>query len=716
MRRGVAASFFLLFLIPMFPGDAAAQSIRCADVASDVPRTYTNDTLFVDLQTADFDGDGHIDVLTLGLDAAIFYGRGDGSFDAPVVLARYLDSAATGDVNGDGLLDIVGNEVGHLNEYLNRGNRRFDQLGLRAGAQSDVVVAIRDFTEDGRADILIHRMDASPLLIVRESDRWSEHVATTAVLAASLVVGDFNHDGHLDFSGRVTSVNAIAQFLGDGHGQFTLRYLPPVLGVYSPRLAADLNGDGRDELVMITNNNNELVILYEPTDPASYVRVPGKNLYEVRAADLNNDGATDLLAWTARSDAYGMRVTVYQNDGHGAFTARNDFAGRGPTAIGTVGAIADVNGDGATDLITGASSFAVHLGRGDGTFRTPRFELPVGTQPFTALDVNGDGVDELITAGGSQLDVGTKTGAASYAFERVPFDAEYYSVTTAGNQLIAAAGLWVRFFSHDDAEHRWRETKAFKAGGDVIALAALDAGKFAAVTFGYCNAMQIYDVNGTLVQELPMPCSQRVMMQSVDFDRDGHRDLIVANSGHAVYDNVRLMLVPQFDGSVQLYRGRADGTLEPPTITSLMQRQIFAMSAGDFNGDRRMDVVLWSMEKGAPTYLEVFLGDGSGGFLATSLRLPPDRSGQAAGDVNGDGNRRSRRSRQQSHEVLFRHAHGPRAASADVFGRSAVDPPQRARAAVDRLLDLARRSGADRERVQTDDAAPRRAALTGLLA
>ncbi|HJQ37773.1 MAG TPA: VCBS repeat-containing protein, partial [Thermoanaerobaculia bacterium] len=618
MRRGIAASSLLLFLIPMFPGDAAAQVIRCADVASDVPRTYTHDTLIPELLTADFDGDGHRDVLALGVDAAIFYGRGDGSFEAPAVLTAYLSNAAIGDINGDGLLDIIGNQAGNFYDYPNRGNRRFDSFGFAPGSSQSDAAVIRDFTGDGHADVLINRSGAPPALFVRESDRFGERAAAAVVFQeGALVAGDFDRDGHLDFAGRVAGVNAVALMRGDGQGQFTLQYLPPLLGAYAPRLAADLNGDGRDELVTFTNN--ELVILYKPMDAASYVRLPAKNLYTVRAADLNGDGATDLLAWGPRSDSYGIHITVYQNDGHGGFTARNDFAGRGPNVTGPAGAIADVNGDGAPDLIAGASSFAVFFGRGDGTFRTPRIELPVATRPLAALDLDGDGVDELITAGGSQLDVGTRNGA-TYTFERVPFDAESYSVTSIGNQLIAGSGIWVRIFSRDAQEKRWRETKAFKAGGDVIALAALDGGKFAAVTWGFCNAMQIYDLNGTLVQELPLPCSQRVMLQSVDFDRDGRRDLIAANSGHVVYDNVRMMAVPQFNGSVQLYRGRADGTLEPP-ITSLTERQIFAMSAGDFNGDRRIDVALASVEKNSSPQLEVFHGDGAGGFLATSLRL-----------------------------------------------------------------------------------------------
>src|SRR6266404_6113153 len=88
----------------------------------------------------------------------------------------------------------------------------------------------------------------------------------------------------------------------------------------------------------------------------------------VASADLNGDGKPDLVVASFGSNP----LTTLLNDGKGGFRSLAPFSlGQlAPRSIIT----ADLNGDHKTDLVvlgTGAIAVAVLLGNGDGTFQAP---------------------------------------------------------------------------------------------------------------------------------------------------------------------------------------------------------------------------------------------------------------------------------------------------------------------------------------------------------
>jgi hypothetical protein len=131
------------------------------------------------------------------------------------------------------------------------------------------------------------------------------------------------------------------------------------------------------------------------------------NSPSVAAADVNGDGKVDLITANYSDNT----VTVLTNNGDGTFTfCSSNAVGNVPYYLTT----ADVNADGKADIITANqadSTLTVLTNNGDGTFAFCSSNA-VGTGPVfvTAADVNGDGVPDLISANfGSAADGHTLT-------------------------------------------------------------------------------------------------------------------------------------------------------------------------------------------------------------------------------------------------------------------------------------------------------------------
>src|SRR5581483_7044970 len=122
-------------------------------------------------------------------------------------------------------------------------------------------------------------------------------------------------------------------------------------------------------------------------------------------ADVNGDGKPDVvLAYAGTSDAPESQVAVLPGNGAGAFGPAQAYpVGQRPYAV----AVADVNGDGHPDLITAdagtshahGDTLLVLLNNRDGTFQ-PAQTVATGTYPdaVAVTDLNGDGLPDLVNA------------------------------------------------------------------------------------------------------------------------------------------------------------------------------------------------------------------------------------------------------------------------------------------------------------------------------
>ena len=265
-----------------------------------------------------------------------------------------------------------------------------------------------------------------------------------------------------------------------------------------------------------------------------------------------------------------------------------------PTGSNAHGAaLADVNGDGRTDLAVanaGNSTVSILLGNGNGGFASAT-SLSTGATPksVTVADLSGDGVLDLATANqsGNTVSVLLGTGNGSFA------PATSYPVCTGTHEV--SVGNFNGDGRPDLAAACW--------GGTVISvLLGTGGGSF-----------------GSAVNSAAGSAPHSLVAR--DFNLDGHQDLAVANHDGA---------------SVSVLRGNGNGTFQPP-VNYAVGAGTHSVRAGDFNSDGSADLVT---ANDASDSVSVLLGNPTGTF-APAVSYPTGRvpKSVAIGDFNGDGKR-----------------------------------------------------------------------------
>jgi trimeric autotransporter adhesin len=242
--------------------------------------------------------------------------------------------------------------------------------------------------------------------------------SSPTVLAPSAdasIAGDFNGDGIPDIASASMSANGtITILLGKGDGTFTAA--PASINVvsnYHLTLAvADLNGDGKLDLILANGNVNGNVYIFLGNGDGTFTQAPGGPIALIQpsqtviavslvAGDFNGDGIPDIAAL----DGGSPEVTVLLGKGDGTFTQKGTdllfpYYQTFPFAM-TGG---DFNGDGIPDLaIAGNGGVSILLGVGDGTFQAAANLATLNVpSSITTGDFNGDGIADLAVASSHQ--------------------------------------------------------------------------------------------------------------------------------------------------------------------------------------------------------------------------------------------------------------------------------------------------------------------------
>src|ERR1039458_1272168 len=381
----------------------------------------------------DVNGDGIPDLVTQG--AFIALGNGDGTFQAPVLYPAGA-SVGGGGLNGTqvvlaklrktGGLDIVtaNNLYDTLSVLLNNGHGKFtDGEYLKVGGQPDCA-AVADFNRDGKPDLAFSNGQGATILLGTGKVTPAYSLPGTQVDVPGgycLAAADFNHDGIMDLAviaSTAPNTGVIAVFLGQANGTFVPSANINVTVAPGFPVVADFNRDGNLDIALSGN-----LLAFGNGDgtfqtPVPFVPNPGlfAQFTVPAVADLNGDRYPDIVM----VDGFHDLVYVLLNKGNGTFL-QYTFTPVEPCGFPEVPRLADLNGDGKADLalLCESQSIGVYLGKGNGGFQQPPIIVPTPwsvayTYDWLVTDLNGDGKPGLAALADHSLFVFTGNGDGTF--------------------------------------------------------------------------------------------------------------------------------------------------------------------------------------------------------------------------------------------------------------------------------------------------------------
>lgn len=337
----------------------------------------TTNPLPTNFELADMDGDGAVDIvistnnfLSNGF-IEVLLNTGAGSFTpaSSTPVAFSANGMDVGDLNGDGLLDVV---------------------CANANDQDEITVLLRTDATRGAIEF----GDVRPLIGVND-------------IAIDAKLGDLDGDGDIDIAIGCIGGQSVNALINDGEANFervdNYALTDPQANIIH---AMDIDDDGDEDLLTITDRNGPLYVSISTND-GSGVFTPGPALEILpervslnAAADFNGDGRTDVLLYEFQTG--NMRILF--NNGNGTVTLGPPFTAPGQAFVFGLTAF-DVDGDGDTDIFTTGSASSsldsnkVFLNDGTGAFtEVDQFLFTsYAIDPFPC-DFDGDGDLDLVTA------------------------------------------------------------------------------------------------------------------------------------------------------------------------------------------------------------------------------------------------------------------------------------------------------------------------------
>ncbi|MCA9424618.1 MAG: VCBS repeat-containing protein [Candidatus Omnitrophica bacterium] len=371
----------------------------------------------MEVAAALIDSDTNLDVLAGGSGLTWFQNGGGAfpSFNRVVLDSVQATSLAPGDLDGDNDTDIatVTADLDRVSLFQNSGNGSFSKLIVSSPTiDGPKQVGSADLDDDGDTD-LFSASDRDGKVVWYENDgntppSFTLHTELSSPSAGvvSVDAGDFDGDGRLDLVSASRDTDRITWFQNDGATPpgFTDRNLDTNLDGPASVHAADVDNDGKTDILVAAEKSNSIFLLKNlggtvPVFQQTLIDNQASKTYSVSSGDINGDGHLDILSTAEVSDT----VAWYENSGTvpATFTKRIiSSAVNGAHALDA----ADFDGDGDLDVVStskfdGFVYWHENLGGSPPSFQDHAVTSSVRT-PLSvhAMDIDGDGDIDLTSA------------------------------------------------------------------------------------------------------------------------------------------------------------------------------------------------------------------------------------------------------------------------------------------------------------------------------
>ncbi len=333
------------------------------------------------------------------------------------------------DINGDGKTDLLlhyqNNTTVYSNIYLSDGNG-FNYAGSFniSGLGYSYKRTLTDVNGDGRSDLVLHTQTYTSngletiIIVYKSNGTGFEHLVTYRPGALPYnftfthTFTDVNGDGRSDLILHTQdgSDGYIRIYLSNGSSfEYTGAYYPSGLSFVYMQSFMDVNGDGKSDLILHTQNgsNGYFRVYLSTGDSFKYSGTTYSTgltyTYNQSFTDINGDGKSDLVLHTQNGSTGYIRVYL-SNGSSFEFTGAYYPSGLSYTYDRS---FADINGDGKSDLVLHSQNlynstgyFQIHVSTGSGfkyekTFSQNNLGFNYDNE---FIDINGNGRSDIFSS------------------------------------------------------------------------------------------------------------------------------------------------------------------------------------------------------------------------------------------------------------------------------------------------------------------------------
>jgi hypothetical protein len=552
-------------------------------------------------------------------------------------------SIASGDLNGDGKLDLVVPNINSQNVsvLLNTTvpgsvtSSYTDKQDFTVGI-SPVSVVLADLNSDGKLDLIVVNANANSLSVllnttapgsVTASFAEKQNVATSEG-PIYVTAGDLNSDGKPDLVVVNVLVNTVSVLLNNTSPGATIPTFAPKQDFATETnplsvALADLNGDGKLDLATANFDAGTVTVLLNTTAPGSTTSsfsglqefVTGDGAAFVTTGDLNGDGKLDLAVANFSSNTVSVLLNITPTGaGTASFAANKQIAtGTSPIFVTT----GDVNADGKLDLAVAnfdSNDVSLLLNSTGAGSPVPSFDakqdFATGNSPlFIAVDdLNGDGKVDLAVANLNSSTVSVLLNTVEVSSAPSAFALKQDVNTGSGPRAVAVGDM------NGDGKP---DVAVANVGANTVSV-LLNTTAPGAISISFAPKQDF----GT--------GTDPVSITLADLNSDGKLDIAVTN---ITSNNISVLLNTTAPGAATpSFSARQDfGTGDSP----------LSITATDLNGDGKVDLVVADLVSSVSVLLNTTRPGATTVAFVNKQDFPTGDGPRsvAAGDFNGDGRR-----------------------------------------------------------------------------